>query len=98
MEQMTDAEAFRKAVEYWGIEAQLDMVVEECAELIQAVQKIKRHGINPETLSNVITEIADMRIMLEQMRVILDHDGMWDEAYGLKIKRLKQRLEEHDGE
>jgi len=33
-----------KAIKTYGALAQLDMVVEECAELIQAINKLKRSG------------------------------------------------------
>ena len=55
------------AVEQYGERNQLDMVEEECAELIQAVCKRKR-GIDNK--DNLVDEIADVEIMLEQLKYI----------------------------
>ena len=55
------------AVERYGERNQLDMVTEECAELIQAVCKRKR-GI--DNRDNIVDEIADVEIMLEQLKYI----------------------------
>lgn len=64
-----------KNAEHYGFEVQSNQCVEECAELIQALNKFKRSfgaGKPPrisreEALDNIIEEIADVEIMLEQM-------------------------------
>lgn len=70
----------------YGYEAQREILVEECSELIQAVQKLKRvensgdaEQIDKAT-SNYLEELADVSIMLEQMRYML-------------TPRLKQELD-----
>ncbi|MBE9509346.1 MAG: hypothetical protein IMY71_00585 [Bacteroidetes bacterium] len=66
----------------------MDMLVEECSELIQALQKFNhRHG-NPD---NVVEELADVEIMCEQMRLIFNPVRI-DEVKKLKLERLKKRL------
>lgn len=68
--------------EHYGFGAQSNQLIEECAELIQAVNKYKR-GItkcgqpldecNPyDLLVNLIEEIADVEVMLEQIKYLLD--------------------------
>ena len=83
-------ELYEKAIEVWGIHAQLDMVQEECAELIVAVGHLKRDRKLPEFVAD---EVADVEIMCGQMRVILG-DRLVDEAVARKLKRLEGRLEE----
>lgn len=68
---------FRKAWNLWGARAQLDMVVEECAELIKAVQKIKRgpsahidSSKRIELESQLADEVVDVQIMCEQLLVM----------------------------
>ncbi len=38
----SESEVFQKAIEQWGCINQMDMAIEEAAELIQAINKIKR--------------------------------------------------------
>ena len=60
---------------HYGIDPQLNVLQEECAELIQAVSKYRRDGMKLESVpSGLIEEIADVEIMLEQARILLgDH-------------------------
>lgn len=67
---------FEKAVECFGIEAQENMCIEECAELIQAINK--KHRRIP---SNIAEEIADVEIMLEQVKLI--------NRCGTEVERIK---------
>ena len=39
------SEILQQAVKRFGIDNQIEMVVEECSELIQAIQKLKRSAI-----------------------------------------------------
>ena len=60
---------YQQAIDLWGENAQIDMMVEECAELIQALQKRKRASF---LRLKVAEEIADVEIMCEQMKLIFD--------------------------
>jgi len=82
-------EIARQAVATWGHSAQIDMVIEECSELILALQHFKR-GRN--TADDVASELADVSIMFEQARVMFGADAV-DEARRRKITRLVLRLE-----
>ena len=80
-----------KAIEKYG-EKQLDQAQEELAELIVAISKYKRNE-NKFTISNVIEEIADVRIMLKQVMMFLDikeFEVKSEEIY--KLNRLKKRM------
>ena len=58
--------------EHYELEPQLNVLQEECAELIQAVSKYRRDGMKLESVpSGLIEEIADVEIMLEQTRILL---------------------------
>ena len=41
---METRELMQQAVDKWGRESQLDMVIEECAELIDSIQKMRNSG------------------------------------------------------
>ena len=77
----------KKAHEKWGAASQVGMAVEECAELIVALQKYINRTPKPDTIDNVLSEIADVEIMLAQMRVVLD---ISDAALR---KRMEEKLE-----
>lgn len=81
------------ALDRWGLDAQIDQTVEECAELIVALNKHARRSPKPGTLDNVLDEIADVEMMLAQMRIAY---GMDDNALRMRIehkfKKLKQYL------
>ena len=80
------------AIEKYG-EKQLDQAQEELAELIVAISKYKRN-VSKLTIANVIEEIADVRIMLKQVMMLLNIEEFQiknEELY--KLNRLKKRLE-----
>lgn len=91
-----------KNAEHYGYEAQSNQLVEECAELIQAVSKYRRaRGTEQETplkeqvaLDNLIEEIADVEIMLEQIKHLLKIPEEDLLAYKqFKVNRTKERIE-----
>ena len=60
---------YREAVKQWGADFQIGMVAEEVGELLSALSKFKRGRIRPMDLAS---EIADVRIMLDQVAHIVD--------------------------
>lgn len=85
--------------EYFGYEAQSNQLVEECAELIQAVSKYRRAAAKGEdekliALSNLVEEVADVEIMIEQIKHLLqiqDEDILALKQF--KINRTKERID-----
>ena len=77
---------YNQVIETYGRDAQMIVAMEECSELIQAVSK---HLRGRET--NVEEEIADVEIMLEQLRLMSD-SSLVDKIKEEKLKRLEQRL------
>jgi len=89
----------KRAITTYGTRAQADMAVEEMAELTKAICKTRRAQPGPElaaAVENVVEEIADVRIMLDQLCVIYGVDT--SEVEEAKLHRLAGRLEEvpHD--
>lgn len=68
------------------------MCLEEMSELAKALLKIRRPGgdITAE-LANIREEIADVQIMIDQMRIIYGSDEV-DRAEQAKLARLENRL------
>jgi NTP pyrophosphatase (non-canonical NTP hydrolase) len=90
----------KSAVETFGQEEQIDMLIEEMAEVIQAISKWRRKRWthmpdNHPTLENLHEELADLIIVLDQMDYIFDKDKI--NAYrAAKIDRLAKRIEGHE--
>jgi ribosomal-protein-alanine N-acetyltransferase len=84
--------AMHAALNAWGVDAQVDMAVEELAELIVALHKhVKRTHVG-DTLANVLDEIADVELMLGQMRLIF---GISDNALRERIAVKTAKLENY---
>ena len=67
IEPKTGAEKIRAIARHYGKEPQMGVTQEECAELIQAISKVRRKGETVETLDNLVEEIADVSIMCAQL-------------------------------
>ena len=83
-----------RAITTYGAPAQMDMAVEEMAELTKAICKVKRASCAAEAaaaLENAVEEMADVRIMLDQLRIIFHRST--EEAEEAKLERLKNRLD-----
>ncbi len=82
---------FMRAITKWGIPAQARQAMEECGELIVALNKyFFRDSLYKEALAE---EVADVEIMCQQIREIIGHD-LVDSIARKKINRLKERLDE----
>jgi NTP pyrophosphatase (non-canonical NTP hydrolase) len=79
---------------HYGYTAQSDITIEECAELTQAISKLRR-GYSPERYNNVKEEVADVLIMARQLRVMLGADDI-DRIIGEKLDRQIERIAEED--
>jgi len=94
-------EILKEAVDEYGVILQVDICIEEMAELTKALLKMRRHKENNPLYmqdhklylnlhKNILEEIADVQIMLDQMRIVY---GFTLEVENSKIDRLKTRLE-----
>jgi len=80
----------KKAVEKWGIESQIKMAIEEMAELTVALNHYER---GKATLEDVASEIADVKIMMEQLEYIVNQatgSELVKEQERYKLERLEK--------
>jgi NTP pyrophosphatase (non-canonical NTP hydrolase) len=93
-------ETLKKAIEKFGAISQMDMAIEELAELIQAINKVKRSGAvkGNKIIQNdfidyerLMFEIADVKIMLDQILIMADCQNI-DDYVDAKINRLENKL------
>lgn len=87
---------------HYGLKPQSDLLIEEMAELTKALSKFSRisdtscqQPSNPiseeEAVANVAEEIADVEIMLEQVRYMFDIS--YDTIEDIKEKKVKRTLD-----
>lgn len=74
---------------YYGRNNQLDILQEECAELIQAVSKIRRG--TPEADEHFIDEMADVSIMLAEFVEDFDDDEKTEYYKKINEKLMRQQ-------
>lgn len=92
-ERMLRNAVLRDAVRTWGMEAQQQMMIEEMSELTKALCKLTRTNIGAEAelaIENIREEMADVQIMLDQMKVMFGEPVNQEKK---KIDRLRRRLE-----
>lgn len=82
---------FEKAMAHYGPEAQIKMLYEEMAELQLAVCK---NGRGTDNLDNIAEEIADVGIMLDQMRLLFNVGPMSEVKRGDKVARLAEGMDQ----
>lgn len=90
MEEQGMREVLQEAIDRYGTESQLMMVLEEMSELQKEICKWFRGKRYPDAIAD---EVADVEIMLEQVKIIFDLHGEVNERIDRKIERLRYRLE-----
>lgn len=87
--------------DHYGIDGQISVTQEECAELIQAISKFRRYPNNKDILKSLVEEIADVRIMIAQIEYLLSNYGVNDIDIDTQIehkiyRQLQRILKESD--
>lgn len=90
---MKTNELYHRAIETYGIRNQWAVAVEELAELQKEICKMLRGGGD---IAHLAEEIADAKIMIEQLIIIFDVKEMVEDYRRRKLERLERRL--NDGE
>lgn len=85
---METTEIYKRMIEKFGKEAQTIVAIEELSELQKALCKCLR---GEDNFSNVIEEIADVKIMLEQLELIYDCDLLVIQEMAKKLQRTENR-------
>lgn len=83
-----------KIAAHYTFEQQRNVFIEECAEAIQVVCKIGRTGTPEDYLSKLealTSEVADVLIMAQQMRIYLGREKV-DKEIEFKLGRQLERI------
>jgi len=98
-----EKQLYEEAINKWGPYSQIDMCIEEMAELTQAFLKLRRcdehdpgrrvGGQEAKSLYyvKVHQELGDVEIMLAQMREVFSTDAI-DQYKEVALRDLKKRL------
>lgn len=94
-------EAIKKIADTYGYDAQSRQLIEEMAELTQAINKAWRMGNDFDNLlvqkRNITEEIADVTIMLEQIKYLLQiSDANIEQIIEQKLNRQLERIEKNE--
>lgn len=84
-----EKEILSDAVELYGADAQITVAIEEMSELTKELCKAKRGKAN---IDNIAEEIADVEIMVEQLKIIFDCTNKIEQSRRFKIDRLVKRM------
>lgn len=92
---MHEMSILQRAIAKYGEEAQMKMALEEMSELQKEICKRWRGKDNRDA---IIEEVADLEIMLDQLKLMLDIQYHVQQARQDKLIRLQGRLEETGNE
>ena len=87
-----------RAIATYGEVSQINKAIEEMAELTKALCKFRGAEAPCEkdaAIGNIIEEMADVQIMLDQLKIIFKHDI--EPMQRFKLQRLNQRIEWREG-
>lgn len=92
--------------QHYGLEAQMQQLIEEMSELTQAICKHKRKKGEGQPLSdavvarhveeNLIEELGDVKLVLEQVIFLLRADKDVQDVINQKISRTLERMEKEN--
>lgn len=88
---MTRDEILKNALKHYGANAQRIVAIEEMSELTKELCKVARCE---ENIAHIAEEIADVRIMLDQLEIMFDCAGAAAAYQAAKVERLRKRLED----
>lgn len=83
-------EIVERVAKHYGFTPQLDMMVEECGEMIVAINHYKRQRVSKQRL---VEEFADIWIVLKQMGVFLDENNI-AKIVDYKLRRVERVINE----
>lgn len=86
---MGKKDVYNKAKEVFGIDAQITKAIEELAELQKELCKFI---LDDGNMARIIEEIADAKIMVEQLEMIFECKAGVKTVKGEKVCRLSDRI------
>lgn len=95
-----DKTILQKALDKYGEHKQIDKVIEESVELVQAVLKARDYqethngDYTPSLYHAIVTELADVYVTAEYVKMVYNiSERELREEIDFKVNRLKERME-----
>ena len=95
-----DKTVLQKALDKYGEHKQIDKVIEESVELVQAVLKARDYqethdgDYTPSLYHAIVTELADVYVTAEYVKMVYNiSERELQEEIDFKVNRLKERME-----
>ena len=88
----------KRIAEHYGKLPQMAIAQEECAELIQAISKVRRNGETAIDMDNLAEELADVRIMCFQLAGLFGVTEKLNQYARIKADRQLRRIAEEEAE
>lgn len=82
-------EVLKRAIATFGTDLQLNVAIEELSELTKEICKNKRGADNAD---HIAEEVADVEIMLEQIKMIFNNRKSVERHKYEKLIRLEKRV------
>lgn len=80
-----------RSISRYGIDVQTTACMEECAELIQAISKLKR--FDPEDPNNMVSRTELIENLYEEMADVQICFSLLFEIYGLKTSDMRRMID-----
>jgi len=96
---MIPQEILDKIIERWGVESQIDKTIEEMSELTQALLKLRTAITHNKDFTaeedHVCEEIADVSLMMEQLKRTIFPTDQIEKWEKFKIERISKILNDN---
>ncbi len=89
---MNEENIYAKALKKWGEDLQIIVAIEEMSELTKELTKYLRN--KDKDMQNTAQEIADVEIMLAQLKFIFDNHKYVEIHKKSKLQRIKRIVED----
>jgi len=89
---------FDECLDFWGFDAQLKQLQEECLELALAISHYRRN--RPNVMENLIEELADVQLMSREIIHAVGPEkviDIFDKKSDLVAEKLKKQKEKSYG-
>ena len=83
-------EVYLTAISHYGSDCQIWKAIEEMSELTKELCKLQNSGGSAR--ANMVDEIADVTIMMEQLRILFNMNNDVQERIDYKVRRLACRI------
>ena len=91
MEKAQELKIYNEAIDFFGVESQKIMVIEEMSELTKELCKELR---NRGDVAHIAEELADVEITLAQLKMIYNIHQAVEEQKDYKLNRLAKNMAE----